>query len=407
MAVMSTALVNVLPALPPPQTPSVPATPGPVTPFPAFLMAAMPLSAADGASLDFAPPADQDGTALPPDGNLMPLASPWLPPAVAPAVGPLVASPPSAQRPATLPPAVAAGAQQGSPLPPLSPAVAVSTETAAPSPAASTALPTPGANLPAPAAVPPPSPEAVPLPGSVTANEASPADDPVELSPLNMPRRVFATTVPAAAAAPAAGAGPMPAPPAAEAALEPARPALSGMLAGALESAQPEADPPGGTAVLTAAAPPAERAPASGSVMQLSKPVGSEAFRQELGERIVSMVDRDLGTAQLKLNPPQLGPIEVRVQVAGDQASVSLSAHNFQARDALEQALPRLREMLGGQGFTSVDVNVAQHSFQERPGRPDVYRPPAPDDGIAFADAPASPARAAVRSSRALLDAYA
>ncbi len=143
------------------------------------------------------------------------------------------------------------------------------------------------------------------------------------------------------------------------------------------------------------------------AVMQLATPVGAEPFPQELGERVAWMVGRDLTSAQLKLNPPQLGPVEVRVQVSGDQASVSLSAHNFVARDALEQAIPRLRDMLGAQGFTQVDVNVAQHSFHERPAQPGRYdRDDAPLAEVAV-ELPAPSSARSARAAMTLVDTYA
>jgi flagellar hook-length control protein FliK len=69
---------------------------------------------------------------------------------------------------------------------------------------------------------------------------------------------------------------------------------------------------------------------------------------------------------ELKLNPAHLGPIEVRVQMQNDQAQVSFVAQHGPVRDALEAALPRLREMFTAKGFNLVDVNVSQHSFAEQ-----------------------------------------
>jgi flagellar hook-length control protein FliK len=145
---------------------------------------------------------------------------------------------------------------------------------------------------------------------------------------------------------------------------------------------------------------------AAPAVASLSAPVGSERFGQEVGERVAWMLDRDLGSAQLKLNPPQLGPLEVRVQVSGDQANVSFSAHNYLTRDALEQATPRLREMLGAQGFAQVNVSVSQHSFSERPPRPAPYEQPAGRAAAPLADIAAA-AVPQPRAAAGLLDAYA
>lgn len=171
---------------------------------------------------------------------------------------------------------------------------------------------------------------------------------------------------------------------------------------------QPDNRPP--AQLPTGPAPPvlpAAREPAPVAVMQLASPVGGEPFPQALGERVAWMIDREVGTAQLRLNPPQLGPVEVRVQVSGDQASVSFAAHNLAARDALEQAMPRLREMLGAQGFVHVDVNVSQHSFSERPPRAHAWEAAPSLAGPTLETGPAAPAPARARSIPALLDAYA
>jgi flagellar hook-length control protein FliK len=74
------------------------------------------------------------------------------------------------------------------------------------------------------------------------------------------------------------------------------------------------------------------------------------------------MANQKLQRAEIKMNPPQLGPIEVRLNISGDQAQVHFTAQHGVVRDALESALPRLREMFGANGLDLVDVNVADQS---------------------------------------------
>jgi flagellar hook-length control protein FliK len=138
--------------------------------------------------------------------------------------------------------------------------------------------------------------------------------------------------------------------------------------------------------------------------MQLSTPVASPGWSDGLGDRVAWMVQQDLGQAHLKLNPPQLGPVEVRVQISGDQAQISFTAHNQQARDALEGASQRLRDLLGAQGFVNVQVDVSQHAFHERPQLLQPYDDAEPTRRAAL-PRPTSPGP--VVASRALLDAYA
>jgi flagellar hook-length control protein FliK len=90
--------------------------------------------------------------------------------------------------------------------------------------------------------------------------------------------------------------------------------------------------------------------------------VGSSAWGHALGERIVWMAGQNQQTATLTLNPPDLGPLQVVVSVQNDQASASFHAHQPEVRQALEAALPRLRDMMSeagiqlGQAMVSADT---------------------------------------------------
>lgn len=96
-------------------------------------------------------------------------------------------------------------------------------------------------------------------------------------------------------------------------------------------------------------------------------PIHQRGFEQALGDRVVWMTGNRIQSAELQVNPPELGPIEVRISVNNDQASVSFGALQPATRDALEAALPRLRELLSQQGLNLSDVNVSEHSqAQER-----------------------------------------
>ncbi|MFT5084014.1 MAG: flagellar hook-length control protein FliK [Lentisphaeria bacterium] len=65
--------------------------------------------------------------------------------------------------------------------------------------------------------------------------------------------------------------------------------------------------------------------------------------------------------ADIQLDPPELGPMQVKVSVNQDQASVTFVSANAQVRDALEQTVSRLREMLNEQGLNLVNVDVSSH----------------------------------------------
>ncbi len=140
-------------------------------------------------------------------------------------------------------------------------------------------------------------------------------------------------------------------------------------------------------------------------MLKVNAALDSANFPQGLAERVTWVVDNNLNGARLQVNPPQLGPIELQIAVQGDHAQVWMSTHSAVTRDALESSVPKLREMLGAQGFGDVRVDISQRSFQERSS----YAPPydwAPPSERAEPSAAAAPG-AAARSAPGALDAYA
>lgn len=95
---------------------------------------------------------------------------------------------------------------------------------------------------------------------------------------------------------------------------------------------------------------------------KVSATVGTPAFDDELGGKITWMANQRLQSASLQLSPEHLGPVEVRISVQDGSASVAFNANHADTRAALEQALPRLREMLSSQGLTLTDASVSQQS---------------------------------------------
>lgn len=100
--------------------------------------------------------------------------------------------------------------------------------------------------------------------------------------------------------------------------------------------------------------------------MGVPQPVGSKGWSGAIAERVMWMVQGDQQFARLKLNPPNLGPLEVRVNIQQDQASVSFLASQAAVREALEQALPRLREMLDQQSLQLVRADVSDPGAQQQ-----------------------------------------
>lgn len=98
-------------------------------------------------------------------------------------------------------------------------------------------------------------------------------------------------------------------------------------------------------------------------VPALTRPLSHPNWNQDVGERIIWMNNRGISSAEIRMNPQNMGSITVRIDVdSTQQASVSFMAQNAEVRTALEASIPRLREMLSSQNLNLADVNVSQQS---------------------------------------------
>ncbi len=94
-------------------------------------------------------------------------------------------------------------------------------------------------------------------------------------------------------------------------------------------------------------------------------PVRSAAFAQELGDKVVWLASRNGQVAELSLNPTQLGSVEVRLTLSGGEAGAQFFAASPMAREAIESALPRLRELMAQAGLTLGEAQVRDQAFSQ------------------------------------------
>jgi flagellar hook-length control protein FliK len=122
---------------------------------------------------------------------------------------------------------------------------------------------------------------------------------------------------------------------------------------------------------LEAAPNPAAVAGAAGD--RIPARVGTQAWDNQISQRIVYMIGKEQA-ATLTLNPPDLGPVQVVLSVSNDQASVSFSSNQLEVRQALENALPRLREMMGESGIALGNASVDAGTPDQRQAQQDGER---------------------------------
>ncbi|MDB1123304.1 flagellar hook-length control protein FliK [Vibrio algarum] len=101
------------------------------------------------------------------------------------------------------------------------------------------------------------------------------------------------------------------------------------------------------------------------SPLQLSRDVAGE----KLSEQVQMMLSKNLKNIDIRLDPPELGRMQIRMSMNGDTAAVQFTVANQQAKDIVDQAMPRLREMLAQQGIQLSDSSVHQQSSGQQQGQ--------------------------------------
>ena len=100
--------------------------------------------------------------------------------------------------------------------------------------------------------------------------------------------------------------------------------------------------------------------------LEVKTPMGKSQWNKNFSKQIVMMANKGMQMAKIKLNPMSLGPVEAMVKLSGETAVVNLTSLHLTTKEALENAIPRLKEMLNENGFSQVDVNVAHQDKQQQ-----------------------------------------
>lgn len=88
-----------------------------------------------------------------------------------------------------------------------------------------------------------------------------------------------------------------------------------------------------------------------------------------LKDKLELQVNQGIKQAHIRLDPPELGRLELTVRVEGDRLSVQLNVTNPAVREAMIQSMERLRMSLAPHHAGGVEVNVGQGGEQERGDR--------------------------------------
>ena len=125
----------------------------------------------------------------------------------------------------------------------------------------------------------------------------------------------------------------------------------------------PVASPIAAQATDIGSSTPTRGVPEPSAVVQTR--VGERGWDQAVGDKLVWMVNQKHQVAQLHLNPPDLGPLKIAISLDQSQASAQFFSAHASVREALEVAMPRLREMLAESGITLGNTSVGTEAFRE------------------------------------------
>ena len=91
----------------------------------------------------------------------------------------------------------------------------------------------------------------------------------------------------------------------------------------------------------------------------------TEQFAEQVGRRMLQQIREDRWTVNLQLDPQRLGPMEIELQLEGNQVTAQVGVANAEVRHLLESALPKLRESLDSAGLHLANWSFAQSGARD------------------------------------------
>lgn len=91
----------------------------------------------------------------------------------------------------------------------------------------------------------------------------------------------------------------------------------------------------------------------------------AEQFAEQVGRRMLQQIREDRWTVNLQLDPQRLGPMEIELQLEGNQVTAQVGVSSAEVRQLLESALPKLRESLDSAGLNLANWSFAQSGARE------------------------------------------
>lgn len=101
---------------------------------------------------------------------------------------------------------------------------------------------------------------------------------------------------------------------------------------------------------------------ATPTTLSMTSSLGEPGWDGEFVGRVNMVVKGGLQEARIQLSPPELGRLDIKVSTEGETTKVMFAVDSVAAREAIEQAMPRLRELLEQGGLQLSHAEVSDHS---------------------------------------------
>ena len=85
---------------------------------------------------------------------------------------------------------------------------------------------------------------------------------------------------------------------------------------------------------------------------------GQPAWAGQIAERSANLASQNIKQAEIQLNPQDMGPINIKISIANEQATVTFAAQNAAVREALDTTMQRLKEAFNEEGLELVQADV-------------------------------------------------
>jgi flagellar hook-length control protein FliK len=104
----------------------------------------------------------------------------------------------------------------------------------------------------------------------------------------------------------------------------------------------------------------------SDTAQTIATPLGNGGWADEFSQKIVWMNNQQTQIAELHLNPPDLGPLNVVLKLADNQLTAQFTSPHSAVRDAVENALPKLREILADNNIALGNATVSDQTPRDQ-----------------------------------------